>query len=94
MRFNKDVDETIAWITEKGYVLSIDDYGKDLASIQTLQRKYEEIERDLAALEDRVRMINQEAMRLCEIQQSEQILAKNKQIKANLDELVTEKTKP
>ena len=58
-------DETIAWIAEKDSVLSTDDYGKDLASVQTLQRKHVGIERDLAALEDRVRTINQEAMRLC-----------------------------
>ena len=42
-------------------VLSTDDYGKDLASVQTLQRKHEGVERDLDALEDRVRTINQEA---------------------------------
>ena len=83
-------DETIAWIAEKDSVLSTDDYGKDLASVQTLQRKHVGIERDLAALEDRGRTINQEAMRLWEIhgEHSEQILAKNKQIEANWDELV------
>ena len=40
-RFNRDADETIAWIAEKDQVLSSDDYGKDLASVQTLQRKHE-----------------------------------------------------
>lgn len=37
-RFNRDADETIAWITEKDLLLSTDDYGRDLASVQTLQR--------------------------------------------------------
>ena len=37
-RFNRDADETIAWITEKDAVLSSDDYGRDLVSVQTLQR--------------------------------------------------------
>jgi len=37
-RFNRDADETIAWITEKDVVLSSDDYGRDLVSVQTLQR--------------------------------------------------------
>jgi len=77
-RFNRDADETTAWITEKDVVLSSDDYGKDLASVQTLQRKHEGIERDLAALEDKVRTISQEAYRLCGIHEdhSDQIKAK------------------
>lgn len=36
-RFNRDADETVAWITEKDAVLSSDDYGRDLATVQTLQ---------------------------------------------------------
>lgn len=35
-------------------MLSSDDNGRDLVSVQTLQRKHEGIERDLAALEDKV----------------------------------------
>lgn len=53
-RFNRDADETIAWINEKDAILSSDDVGHDLASVQALQRKHEAIERDLAALEDKV----------------------------------------
>ncbi|XP_064458376.1 spectrin alpha chain-like isoform X2 [Ornithodoros turicata] len=66
-RFNRDADETITWITEKDVVLSSDDYGRDLVSVQTLQRKHEGIERDLAALEDKVMTLGQEADRLCNI---------------------------
>ena len=40
-RFNRDADETIVWIAEKDSVLSTEDFGKDLASVQTLQRKHE-----------------------------------------------------
>lgn len=36
-RFNRDADETIAWISEKDAVLGSDDYGRDLATVQTLQ---------------------------------------------------------
>lgn len=36
-------------------MLSSDDYGRDLASVQALQRKHEGVERDLAALEEKVR---------------------------------------
>ena len=49
--YYRDADETISWVAEKDAVLSSDDFGKDLASVQTLQRKHEGIERDLAALE-------------------------------------------
>lgn len=50
----RDADETIAWIMEKDAILSTDDYGRDLASVQALQRKHEGVERDLAALEEKV----------------------------------------
>lgn len=53
-KFNRDADETKAWISEKDTALSSDDYGRDLASVQALQRKHEGLERDLAALEDKV----------------------------------------
>ncbi|KAJ8920410.1 hypothetical protein NQ315_005276 [Exocentrus adspersus] len=66
-RFNRDADETVAWIAEKDVVLSSDDYGRDLASVQALQRKHEGVERDLAALEDKVSTLGQEADRLCAI---------------------------
>ena len=54
----RDADETIAWIMEKDAILSSDDYGRDLASVQALQRKHEGVERDLAALEDKVQYTN------------------------------------
>lgn len=53
----------VAWISEKDVVLSSDDYGRDLASVQALQRKHEGVERDLAALEDKVLTLGKEAER-------------------------------
>jgi spectrin alpha len=53
-RLNRDIDETISWINEKDSILSSDDYGKDLAQVQALQRKHDTVERDLAALSDKV----------------------------------------
>ena len=35
-------------------MLSTDDYGRDLATVQTLQRKHEGIDRDLGALQEKV----------------------------------------
>ena len=50
-------DETKSWMNEKDTALLSDDYGRDLASVQALQRKHEGLERDLAALEDKVTII-------------------------------------
>lgn len=52
--FRRDVDETISWIKEKEQLMASDDFGRDLASVQALLRKHEGLERDLAALEDKV----------------------------------------
>ncbi len=89
--FNRDADETIAWITEKDTLISSDDCGKDLASVQTLQRKHEGVERDLAALEDKVHMLQQESQRLCNIhpEHSDQINAKYHEISSNWEQLIT-----
>ncbi len=80
-RFNRDADETICWITEKDTLIS-SDYGKDLASVQTLQRKHETMERDLAALEDKVRTLTGESERLCKIhpEHADTIKAKHEEI--------------
>lgn len=64
-RFKRDSDETIAWITEKDAILSSDDLGRDLINCQTLIRKHEGVERDLAALEDKVIALGQESDHLC-----------------------------
>lgn len=52
----RDVDETKDWIDEKDQALHNDNYGNDLASVQALQRKHEGMERDLAALGEKVCM--------------------------------------
>lgn len=90
-RYNRDADETICWISEKDTLISSDDFGKDLASVQTLQRKHEGIERDLAALEDKVRTLAQESDRLCNIypEHMDQIKAKHNEIKKNWETLTT-----
>lgn len=53
--FSQETVETLGWIMDKDQTLSVDDLGgKDLISVQTLQRKHENFERDLAALGDKV----------------------------------------
>ncbi|XP_060065678.1 spectrin alpha chain-like isoform X1 [Ylistrum balloti] len=78
-RFNRDADETIAWIMEKDVILSSDDYGRDLASVQALQRKHEGVERDLAALEEKVTMLGNESERLMDIHKDQAGQISNKQ---------------
>jgi spectrin alpha len=53
-RFNRDADETLARFAEKDVILSNEDYGKDVASVEALQRKHEGAMRDLQALEQKV----------------------------------------
>ncbi|KAH0505287.1 Spectrin alpha chain, non-erythrocytic 1 [Microtus ochrogaster] len=83
-RFNRDVDETIGWIKEKEQLMASDDFGRDLASVQALLRKHEGLERDLAALEDKVKALCAEADRL---QQSHPLSANQIQVKR--EELIT-----
>ena len=65
-RLNRDIDEAISWINEKDSIISSDDYGKDLANVQSLQRKHDAVERDLAALADKVEGLTSEGQRLAD----------------------------
>jgi len=89
-RFNRDADEAISWINEKDVILSSDEFGRDLASIQALQRKHEGVERDLAALQDKVSTLGSEAARLCGIHpdHSQQTQSKHEEIVGNWEMLV------
>lgn len=42
--FDRSADETISWIHEKDTVLSSEDFGHDLESIQALVRRHEGFE--------------------------------------------------
>ncbi|GMT03322.1 hypothetical protein PENTCL1PPCAC_25496, partial [Pristionchus entomophagus] len=63
-RFHRDVDETRDWIQEKDDALNSDDFGRDLRSVQALQRKHEGVERDLAALGDKIKSLDEKANKL------------------------------
>lgn len=63
-RFQHDIVETRDWIQEKNDALDSDDFGRDLRSVQALQRKHEGVERDLAALGDKIRLLDDKANRL------------------------------
>ena len=65
-RFHRDADETKEWIQEKDQALSVDDLGKDLRSVQALQRKHEGLERDLAALDDGIKRLDEAGVKMIE----------------------------
>jgi len=87
------VEETTAWITEKTAIMS-QDYGRDLAGVEGLQRKHDRFVRDLAALEEKVRAINAESERLAAIHtsNSEAILAQAKRLHDQWDTLKNSST--
>uniref|UniRef100_A0A8C2UX42 Spectrin beta chain n=1 Tax=Chinchilla lanigera TaxID=34839 RepID=A0A8C2UX42_CHILA len=62
-----DCEETGKWITDKTAVVeSIKDLGQDLAGIITIQRKLSGLERDVAAIQDRVGTLKRESEQLME----------------------------
>ena len=60
----RDADETKDWIDEKDQALNIEDFGHDLTTVQRLQRKHEGLERDLAALGEKVKDLDETTERL------------------------------
>ncbi|XP_016308177.1 spectrin alpha chain, non-erythrocytic 1-like [Sinocyclocheilus anshuiensis] len=90
-RFNRDVDETISWIKEKEQLMASDDFGRDLASVQALLRKHEGLERDLAALKDKVNTLGGEADRLQQThpQNASQIHLKRDELITNWEQIRT-----
>merc|ERR1711971_224590 len=80
--FHRDVDETKDWIAEKDEALNSDDIGKDMRTVQALQRKHEGLERDLAALGDKINQLDEKASKLMHThaESSEVIYEKQKDI--------------
>ena len=89
-RFNRDTDETLAWMDEKGTGLHSDDYGRDLTTCQALQRKHEGTERDLAALESKVAALGRECERLKQLHpdRADHIDTRQKETLGKWDELL------
>lgn len=55
--FNRDIDDTAQRVGEKANVLSSEDTGRDLAAVESLQRKQEALERDMTAIEGKLKVI-------------------------------------
>lgn len=54
--FNRDVDDTAQRVAEKAHVLSSEDTGRDLTAVESLQRKQEALERDMTAIEGKLKV--------------------------------------
>ncbi|KAL5008187.1 hypothetical protein ScPMuIL_013768 [Solemya velum] len=80
--FNRDVDDVNDRINEKAMLLSTDDVGKDLAAVESLQRKQEEIERDMTALQNQLEKIETMAGKLCRKYPDDGISIQNKKKEA------------
>uniref|UniRef100_A0A4W5QYJ6 Spectrin beta chain n=1 Tax=Hucho hucho TaxID=62062 RepID=A0A4W5QYJ6_9TELE len=63
--YGLECDETEAWIRDKTRVIkSTQDLGNDLNAVMTIQRKLYGMERDLAAIEDKLNFLRSEADQL------------------------------
>lgn len=65
--YDRNADETIAWINEKEAMLSAESYGQDLETIQSLVRKHELFSTELDAVKERVDSVVDEAKNLAEL---------------------------
>merc|ERR1719259_419011 len=88
-RFHRDIEETKDWIQEKTEAVSTENMGTDLRSVQLLMRKHEGLERDLAALEDKIKNIDDFANKLSKIhtESAETIMESRTEINAEWTQL-------
>lgn len=63
-RFNRDLNELVSRLQEKDAALSMEDLGRDMASVQGLQRKHEGHERDLVVVKQQVETLSAESKKL------------------------------
>lgn len=54
--FNRDIDDTSQRVIEKSVVMNTNDTGKDLPAVEHLQRKREAMERDMTAIEGKLKV--------------------------------------
>jgi spectrin beta len=54
--FNRDIDDTSQRVAEKAVAMNTEDVGRDLAAVEQLQRKQEALERDMTAIEGKLKV--------------------------------------
>uniref|UniRef100_A0A8B9K114 Spectrin, beta, erythrocytic n=1 Tax=Astyanax mexicanus TaxID=7994 RepID=A0A8B9K114_ASTMX len=88
--YGLDCDETGAWIKDKTRVIeSTQELGNDLAAVMTIQRKLFGMERDLAAIQDKLDFLRGEAQKLVKDhpENAADILARQDELDAAWDTL-------
>ncbi|XP_056332566.1 spectrin beta chain, erythrocytic isoform X2 [Danio aesculapii] len=88
--YDLDCDETESWIKEKTRVIeSTQDLGNDLAAVITIQRKLFGMERDLAAIQDKLDFLRDEAQKLVKEhpENASDILARQEELDSAWDTL-------
>lgn len=55
--FNRDLDDTTSRVAEKALAMSSNDTGRDLPAVEQLKRKQETLERDMTAIEGKIKVI-------------------------------------
>ncbi|XP_033735465.1 spectrin beta chain, non-erythrocytic 5-like isoform X2 [Pecten maximus] len=87
--FNRDVDDIDDRINEKAVLLASEDMGKDLPAVEALQRRQEEMERDMTALQTQLERIELQCRQLCNKypDMADSILSKQKEAQDNWEKL-------
>jgi spectrin alpha len=80
-RFQRDADETMDWINEKNETLVDTELGDNLPTVKRLQRKHDGFERDLDALGERIRELDDVSQRLMNTHPDQAEAIYQKQIK-------------
>lgn len=62
--FNRDVDDTSQRVSEKALAMTTDDTGRDLVGVEHLLRKQDALERDMTAIEGKLKEHDTECKRL------------------------------
>lgn len=55
-QFFRDLDDEESWIKEKKLLVSSDDYGRDLNSVQNLRKKHKRFEAELSSHEPAIQV--------------------------------------
>lgn len=84
VHFMRQAEEILTWISEKEAILTSDETIKDLEHVEVLQRKFDEVMKDLAGQELKVAEVKVEAERIVSEQhpESESIMQKQDQVVA------------
>lgn len=65
-QFNRTIEDIELWLSEIEGQLMSEDYGKDLTSVQNLQKKHALLEADVASHQDRIESITAAANQFVE----------------------------